>query len=353
MVPLRSFWNKAVAFAVISTRSKTYSSSVFVAAFSSSSTMEMDGLFPFLATKSSSSSVSSERIVFHHVEKTESTQDVARQLLAENLQQQQQQQQENQDDNNVNEKEDTLMYVVTATHQTRGRGTNGRQWIGIPGNVFMTVAVPMDTIPVTITLLPLQIGVLVAERIDKIYRHFQATTTDDTSSPTAATTTTTTTSRVRVKWPNDVLLGDDKIAGVLIESFYDRAVSSQTWLLVGIGVNLVQAPSVPSEGSNRGRPATCLQQHTAQRFPKSLSQLFAQDLAVAMEQWITLPSSSSQQVRDKWKQWAAMKDDQEVGYYTIRDTNEQVTPIDLKPDGQLLVLDANGQQRLLVADYLY
>ena len=57
--------------------------------------------------------------------------------------------------------------------------------------------------------------------------------------------------RVSLKWPNDVLLGESKVAGVLIEA-------ELPFLLVGIGVNVRHKPEVPRHGPDRGRPAACL-----------------------------------------------------------------------------------------------
>jgi len=57
--------------------------------------------------------------------------------------------------------------------------------------------------------------------------------------------------RVSLKWPNDILLGESKVAGVLIEA-------ELPFLLVGIGVNVRHKPEVPRHGPDRGRPATCL-----------------------------------------------------------------------------------------------
>lgn len=57
--------------------------------------------------------------------------------------------------------------------------------------------------------------------------------------------------RVSLKWPNDVLLGGAKVAGVLIEA-------ELPFLLVGIGVNVRHKPDVPQQGPDRGRPAACL-----------------------------------------------------------------------------------------------
>ena len=59
-------------------------------------------------------------------------------------------------------------------------------------------------------------------------------------------------SLVALKWPNDVMLGGEKLSGVLIES---GPSGDGLWLAVGIGVNLASAPSIPD------RPATHLAAH--------------------------------------------------------------------------------------------
>ncbi len=51
---------------------------------------------------------------------------------------------------------------MAAREQVRGRGTKGRAWIGLPGNVFLTVAIPLDRVPVPLSLIPLRVGTLIA-----------------------------------------------------------------------------------------------------------------------------------------------------------------------------------------------
>jgi BirA family biotin operon repressor/biotin-[acetyl-CoA-carboxylase] ligase len=58
---------------------------------------------------------------------------------------------------------------------------------------------------------------------------------------------------VRLKWPNDVLVGGRKAAGILVES--GQRPDGRLWLAVGVGVNLAQAP----EGTER--PATSFAAH--------------------------------------------------------------------------------------------
>ena len=53
--------------------------------------------------------------------------------------------------------------ALAAASQTKGRGTSGRAWVGLGGNVFLTLAIPNIALPFPITLLPLRIGILVAK----------------------------------------------------------------------------------------------------------------------------------------------------------------------------------------------
>merc|ERR1712137_1095620 len=59
---------------------------------------------------------------------------------------------------------------------------------------------------------------------------------------------------IKLKWPNDVLIHDRKVAGLLIEMEKD-------YFLIGIGVNVASSPMVPTAGGERGRPATSLAIH--------------------------------------------------------------------------------------------
>lgn len=111
--------------------------------------------------------------------------------------------------------------ALAAGSQTNGRGTSGRAWVGLGGNVFLTLALPTkgqpmtEFVPYPITLLPLRIGTLVAKEIIQALPESKR-------------------SAVNVKWPNDVLIGDEKVSGLLIE------MESSSHFLVGIGVNVVQ-----------------------------------------------------------------------------------------------------------------
>ena len=73
-----------------------------------------------------------------------------------------------------------------------------------------------------------------------------------------------------LKWPNDLMLGDGKLAGILLERSGDKVVA-------GFGLNLAGAPDIP------GRKTASLQgirEIAAQAFAPVLAAKFAQLLAV-------------------------------------------------------------------------
>jgi biotin-[acetyl-CoA-carboxylase] ligase BirA-like protein len=222
---------------------------------------------------------------------------------------------------------DDRSLAVIADNQSKGRGTGGRSWVASEGNLYLTCAIPMDLIPLSkVTLLPLGVGVLVAERIAEYTR-----------------------SRPTVKWPNDVLLENFKVGGTLIENY--RA-GQQDWWLIGIGVNIeshpLQLPPEKKDFHAAPRSATCLRDHAkGSTIPTAVE--LGLDLASGLQQWTSqIQKENASSVICTWKSWADMRSS-----YIIRETGESVTSVDLEIDGQLRVTGQDGIERLLVADYFY
>ena len=104
--------------------------------------------------------------------------------------------------------------VVVADAQTEGRGRLDRTWESPPSkNLYLSVVLRPDIPAVTASLVPLMTGVAVA---DVLSQHCPG--------------------RVRLKWPNDVLVGGKKICGMLTE-MRPRGDRVQ-FLIVGIGLNV-------------------------------------------------------------------------------------------------------------------
>jgi BirA family transcriptional regulator, biotin operon repressor / biotin---[acetyl-CoA-carboxylase] ligase len=102
--------------------------------------------------------------------------------------------------------------LVTAAAQSAGRGRQGRTWSAPPGHALLMSVVLREPHP----LLPLAAAVAVA-----------AAAGDD----------------ALIKWPNDVLVEDRKVAGILAEGR-----PQEGWAVLGIGVNVaVRVADLPAE----------------------------------------------------------------------------------------------------------
>lgn len=112
--------------------------------------------------------------------------------------------------------------VWLAETQSRGRGRQGRSWVSPPGeNLLFSVLLRISCVPANVPPLSLVCGLAVRDAV--------ANAVDDPS-------------RVRVKWPNDVVIterdgsGFRKVAGILVES--SLAGSKVESIIVGIGLNV-------------------------------------------------------------------------------------------------------------------
>jgi BirA family biotin operon repressor/biotin-[acetyl-CoA-carboxylase] ligase len=124
--------------------------------------------------------------------------------------------------------------VVLADEQTAGRGQHGRSWQAPPrSSVLLSVLVyPPESVgrPAILTAWA---AVSVCETVRAI-----------------------TGSTPRIKWPNDVLVRDRKVCGILIEQ---SQIGPRTATVVGIGLNVQQTPE---DFARAGLPlATSLRQH--------------------------------------------------------------------------------------------
>jgi BirA family biotin operon repressor/biotin-[acetyl-CoA-carboxylase] ligase len=104
--------------------------------------------------------------------------------------------------------------VVTAAEQSAGRGRQGRSWVAPAGKALLYSAVVRPLLERHATL-PLAVPLAVCEAAEELQPGIEC----------------------RVKWPNDVLVGDRKLAGILIE-----ARPQDGWAVVGVGLNLAINP---------------------------------------------------------------------------------------------------------------
>jgi len=109
--------------------------------------------------------------------------------------------------------------TVIVEEQTAGRGRDGRTWRSPYGGVWLGVL--LRPARADVGALSIRAGLVVADAVDELL-----------GAP-----------RARVKWPNDVLVDDRKVAGVLCEGRWQGAALQ--WLALGVGVNVCNA--IPAE----------------------------------------------------------------------------------------------------------
>jgi BirA family biotin operon repressor/biotin-[acetyl-CoA-carboxylase] ligase len=110
--------------------------------------------------------------------------------------------------------------LVLADEQTAGRGRHGRRWASAAGAGIWLTLVERPADARAIDVLSLRCGLYAAEALDAA------------AGP-----------RVGVKWPNDLYVGDRKLAGILIETRWRGAAPD--WVAIGFGLNVV-APDIPT-----------------------------------------------------------------------------------------------------------
>lgn len=103
--------------------------------------------------------------------------------------------------------------LVLTDCQTAGRGRHGHAWASPPGNLYLSVLLKPRLPTERVGLLPLLAGVAVAE---------------------AAGTWGI---EAQLKWPNDVVVGGRKLAGILVEGVSGGAAIEA--VVVGVGLNLL------------------------------------------------------------------------------------------------------------------
>ena len=243
------------------------------------------------------------------------------------------------------------MLVVSAAEQSQGRGTNKRTWNSVKGNTFVSIGFPMSSLPVSFTLLPLQVGVIVAQVLSTRLKDVINKSSNQSENKK---------SLLSLKWPNDVLIDDKKIAGVLIETTSTSSTPLTYYFVVGIGVNIANAPQIPAAGENRGRKSTCLADYITLE-DENVAVDIALDIARALSKWLNdgvimgseMKGLMESNILSTWNSLAQANMGRRL---EIRDSTNRISviPIGIEPDGQLRVKYPDGRITLLsMTDYLF
>lgn len=141
--------------------------------------------------------------------------------------------------------------AVAARRQTAGRGRRGHVWASPAGNLYLSVVLRPRVTPARLPGIAAACGLGVADVLNK----------------------------VQLKWPNDLLVQDRKLAGILVEASRDGA--GEPFAVCGVGVNVGSAP--------RDLRATCLAElGTAPSF-SPLAEALRAGIVARVDAWAAAP----------------------------------------------------------------
>ena len=163
--------------------------------------------------------------------------------------------------------------VVWTREQPGGKGRHGRRWAGPRGNLMMSLLLHPDRPAGEAGSLALAAGLAVSDCVRAW------------GWP------------ARIKWPNDLLLGEAKLGGILVEAgSRDGALD---WMAVGVGLNLAHAPALDRPtASLEGRipPETALGE-VAEALLRRYRQWLAGGFAALREEWLARAAWLGRRVR--------------------------------------------------------
>jgi len=201
---------------------------------------------------------------------------------------------------------------VVARHQTGGRGRNGRHWASAPGNLYASLLLRPACPLAIVHQLSLLAAVAVGEAIRAAAR----------GAPIPG---------LRLKWPNDVLIGGAKCAGILPES-RSRVGDATILAVIGIGINVATHPS------GLGRAATDLAAHGLRLTPEAMLARVSEAVARWLVAWDC--GAGFARVRAGWLEAAGEAGERLTVHTGAKEISGSF--VDLDAGGALLLRDASG-----------
>jgi len=170
-------------------------------------------------------------------------------------------------------------FVVLTDSQTAGRGRLGRHWVDTFGYNVLSSTVLTPHFPLSLLVMIASLAVV------------------DTISDVCKITAT-------IKWPNDVLIEERKVAGILIETTHDCA--GQMLAIMGIGVNVYSYPIQTEVEQNLVKKATTLEAACGQRISREtyiahlLRHIETSYVSLQQESYPFITAGASKDVSNGW-----------------------------------------------------
>ena len=212
---------------------------------------------------------------------------------------------------------------IWSARQSKGKGRVGRHWTSQVGNLFASVLVRLSCPLQTASQLALVAGIITYETIAKLI-------------PAEGRT------KLLLKWPNDVLLDEEKIAGMLLENL-GAPEDRRSAVVIGTGINLANHPE------DLPQPAVCLEAYGLSVTPAKALEVLAATTDDWLKRWdegATFPS-----IRRAWLDRAGPTGRKLV----VQIGNEKIegTYAGLDLDGALRLTTENGTRTVTAGDVFF
>ena len=202
--------------------------------------------------------------------------------------------------------------VVVAEKQTKGRGRRGRSWFSPSGDGIYTSLILRPTMsPGETPRITLMTAVAMAEALLSL-----------------------TQLKIRIKWPNDILVNGKKIAGILTE--ISTEMDGVNYIIVGLGLNVnTPAESFPAEIKGE---ATSILIETGKQFPRA--PLVREYLRWYEKYYEIFNKRGFESIIHRWKELADIAGQQIVVDVLGEKYIGEV--LDVDSDGVLILRDSKG-----------
>ncbi len=212
---------------------------------------------------------------------------------------------------------------IWSARQSKGRGRLGREWTSLVGNLFASLLIRLNCPLATASQLALVAGIVTYETIAKLIAYEGR-------------------AALLLKWPNDVLLAEEKVAGMLLENLGDPHKSGSV-VVIGTGMNLANYPE------NLPQPAISLDAYGLDVTPAQALEVLAATTQEWLQRWgegATFPT-----IRRAWLDRAGPLGRPLV--VRLGGTEIEGTYVGLDTEGALRLKTADGVQSVTAGDVFF
>lgn len=212
---------------------------------------------------------------------------------------------------------------IWSARQSKGRGRGGRVWTSKVGNLFASLLIRFDCPLHIASQLALVAGIITYETVSKLISYEGR-------------------SKLLLKWPNDVLLDEEKVAGMLLENL-GKPDGTGTTVVIGIGLNLASHPE------NLPQPAISLDAYGLTVTPGEALEVLAATAHEWLQRWNQ--GASFPTIRREWLDRAGP-----LGRplrVSINETDVEGTYAGLDQDGALKLKTKDGTYAITAGDVFF